>query len=96
MRTLTALALSAYKYCLSPFLPPACRFQPTCSEYAREAVLRFGPFRGAILASWRLMRCNPLFKAGYDPVPETFLGSTPSDNQVMRTQTHSSAQTRSQ
>lgn len=72
MRSVFALALTAYKYCLSPFLPPACRFHPTCSEYAKEAVLRFGIFKGGMLAACRLARCNPLFKAGVDPVPETY------------------------
>jgi len=72
MRSVLALALTAYKYCLSPFLPPACRFQPTCSEYAREAVLRHGILKGSVLAACRLGRCNPLFKSGFDPVPESF------------------------
>ncbi len=72
MRSIVALALKAYKYCISPFLPPACRFQPTCSEYALEAVTRFGVFKGGLLAVRRLARCNPFFKGGFDPVPETF------------------------
>jgi len=72
MRSVLALTLTAYKYCLSPFLPPGCRFQPTCSEYAREAVLCHGLLRGGLLAGWRLARCNPLCKAGHDPVPESF------------------------
>lgn len=72
MRSVLALTLTAYKYCLSPLLPPGCRFRPTCSEYAREALLRHGAVRGGLLAGWRLMRCNPLCKAGYDPVPDSF------------------------
>lgn len=51
-------------------MPPACRFEPTCSEYARIAVERFGVIKGGVLALWRIMRCNPLFKGGYDPVPQ--------------------------
>jgi len=60
--------LNAYKKYISPYLPPACRFYPTCSEYAREAVLRHGVLKGALKAAWRLLRCNPLSKGGYDPV----------------------------
>lgn len=62
--------ISFYKREISPFLPPACRFEPTCSEYARIAVERFGVIKGGALALWRIMRCNPLFKGGYDPVPQ--------------------------
>jgi putative membrane protein insertion efficiency factor len=61
--------LRLYKYLVSPLLPPACRFVPSCSEYAAEAVARHGCFRGAMLACWRLLRCNPLARGGYDPVP---------------------------
>ncbi len=49
---------------------PVCRFRPTCSEYALQAIQRHGALCGGALALWRLMRCNPLFKGGYDPVPE--------------------------
>ena len=58
-----------YQRCLSPHLPPACRFQPTCSQYALEAIERFGAARGLLLAAWRILRCNPFSKGGYDPVP---------------------------
>ncbi|MBF0170313.1 MAG: membrane protein insertion efficiency factor YidD [Nitrospinae bacterium] len=61
--------LRFYKRFVSPALPPACRFHPTCSEYAAEAVDRHGPIRGGVLATWRLFRCNPFFKGGVDPVP---------------------------
>ncbi len=57
-----------YKRFLSPLLPPACRFVPTCSQYAMEAVEKHGVFRGLLLASWRLLRCHPFSKGGYDPV----------------------------
>lgn len=62
--------LRFYKRNISPGLPPACRFEPTCSVYAMEAVERFGVCKGGLLALWRVMRCNPFFKGGYDPVPE--------------------------
>lgn len=62
--------IKGYKREVSPFLPPACRFIPTCSEYAYTAIERFGVIKGGALALWRIMRCNPFFKGGYDPVPE--------------------------
>jgi putative membrane protein insertion efficiency factor len=61
--------LAAYKRFLSPLLPPACRFHPTCSEYAREAILRYGLLRGAWLTLRRLSRCHPFHPGGLDPVP---------------------------
>ena len=71
---MTSVALSAavrtYKLLVSPLLPPACRFLPTCSEYASEAVERHGACRGGILALRRLARCHPWGGSGYDPVPE--------------------------
>jgi putative membrane protein insertion efficiency factor len=58
-----------YRRFLSPLKPmPSCRYLPTCSEYAIEAVEKRGVVRGAFLAVWRLLRCNPLFRGGYDPV----------------------------
>jgi hypothetical protein len=64
-----AAALAAYKRYLSPLLPPACRFTPTCSVYAREAVLRYGVARGGWLAVRRLARCHPFHAGGFDPLP---------------------------
>ncbi|MBN9134129.1 MAG: membrane protein insertion efficiency factor YidD [Nitrosospira multiformis] len=58
-----------YQYCLSPFLGPSCRFSPSCSHYACEALARHGVARGLILSVWRIMRCNPWSRGGYDPVP---------------------------
>ena len=63
------LLLKGYKRFLSPLLPPACRFVPTCSEYAAEAIGKHGIVKGSALALWRLLRCNPLCRGGYDPVP---------------------------
>ena len=64
-----AATLSAYKRFVSPLLPPACRFHPTCSEYAREAILRHGLPRGTWLTIRRLARCHPFHPGGFDPVP---------------------------
>ncbi len=58
-----------YKKAVSPFLPPACRFHPTCSDYAKEAVETHGAARGALLAAARLLKCHPYHRGGYDPVP---------------------------
>jgi putative membrane protein insertion efficiency factor len=59
-----------YQRAISPALPSACRFEPTCSRYAYTAIERFGPWRGSWLAVRRLLRCTPLTPMGYDPVPE--------------------------
>lgn len=61
--------LRAYKLVISPWLPNACRFYPTCSEYAIMAVRKHGAIKGLFLAIKRVLRCNPLFRGGYDPVP---------------------------
>ena len=64
----TLSLLRAYKWAISPLFPPACRFVPTCSEYAMEAVERYGAVRGGLMAAARLLRCHPFTKGGYDPV----------------------------
>jgi putative membrane protein insertion efficiency factor len=66
---LVIAVLSAYKRWLSPLLPPACRFEPTCSEYMREAIGAHGLPRGVWLGVRRLVRCHPWNPGGYDPVP---------------------------
>jgi putative membrane protein insertion efficiency factor len=63
-----AALLRAYRRFLSPLLPPACRFEPTCSRYALEAIERHGALRGSLLAVRRLARCHPFHPGGYDPV----------------------------
>jgi putative membrane protein insertion efficiency factor len=60
--------LRGYKRWISPAFPPSCRYVPTCSEYALEAVERYGAVRGLAMASWRVLRCHPLAKGGLDPV----------------------------
>ena len=59
-----------YQLCISPFTPPSCRFTPTCSEYAVQAFEEYGAFVGFFLAAYRVLRCNPLCRGGYDPVPQ--------------------------
>lgn len=70
MTKAVTLVLKFYKGAVSPWLPMACRYVPTCSEYAAEAVARHGALRGAVLASRRVLRCNPWGRGGYDPVPK--------------------------
>jgi len=67
-RQLVLLLLQAYKRAISPWLPPACRYLPTCSEYALEAVADYGVLRGGAMALLRLLRCHPFAQGGYDPV----------------------------
>jgi len=63
------LPIRFYQRCISPLTPPSCRFTPTCSQYAVEALRKHGPLRGSWLALRRLLRCHPLGGSGYDPVP---------------------------
>jgi hypothetical protein len=68
MKYLVLDFLKLYKTFLSPFLPPACRFTPTCSEYAMQAVEKYGSLRGTWMAVKRVLRCQPFCKGGFDPV----------------------------
>jgi uncharacterized protein len=76
-RVLTALVV-AYRRYVSPVLPARCRFYPSCSAYAQEALARHGAIRGTGLAVWRLLRCHPFHPGGYDPVPDPS-GHRPAD-----------------
>jgi putative membrane protein insertion efficiency factor len=67
-KTVVLQLLRGYKWAISPMFLPACRYVPTCSEYAMEAVDRYGVVRGSYLAIWRVLRCHPFVKGGYDPV----------------------------
>jgi uncharacterized protein len=69
MKSLPALCLRFYKGAISLYLPVACRFVPSCSEYAAEAVAKHGLLYGSALGLWRILRCNPFAHGGYDPVP---------------------------
>jgi uncharacterized protein len=62
--------IKGYRLWISPLFPPTCRFQPTCSQYAIEAIDRFGAVKGTWLAVRRISRCHPLHPGGYDPVPD--------------------------
>ena len=70
MKRAASILIRAYQLVISPVLPPACRFYPTCSEYAREAVENWGFWRGMALSLKRLARCHPFGGHGFDPVPE--------------------------
>jgi uncharacterized protein len=67
-KLVTLRLLRGYKWAISPMFPPACRYVPTCSEYAMEAVERYGAVRGGWMALMRLLRCHPFARGGYDPV----------------------------
>ena len=69
MRTLLILFVRGYQVAISPMLPPACRYFPSCSAYAIEALERHGALRGGWLAAKRIARCHPFRAGGYDPVP---------------------------
>ena len=60
--------IGVYRRFVSPALPPACRFVPSCSEYGYEAIAKYGIIKGGRLAAWRILRCNPFSRGGYDPV----------------------------
>ncbi|MGA2000487.1 MAG: membrane protein insertion efficiency factor YidD [Terriglobales bacterium] len=69
MKRALLLTIRLYQRLVSPLLLPACRYVPTCSEYAHQAVELHGSTKGAMLAAWRLLRCHPFSRGGYDPVP---------------------------
>lgn len=68
LRRLAVAPIVAYRRLVSPLLPARCRYHPSCSAYAAEAIGRYGILRGLVLAVWRLLRCNPWSHGGYDPV----------------------------
>lgn len=88
MRHVLIFVVRAYQVVLSPLLPPACRYTPSCSHYAIEALQKHGALRGSWLAARRIARCNPFGSSGYDPVPDaaahTAALPTPSSNPVRR------------
>lgn len=72
MKRLLVGTIRAYQRWISSAMPRRCRYEPTCSAYAVEAVQRFGAVKGALLAIWRILRCNPFSHGGFDPVPDRF------------------------
>jgi hypothetical protein len=79
-KLVTLRLLTAYQWAISPLFPPACRYVPTCSEYAAEAVDRYGLMRGAWMAVGRILRCHPFAGGGYDPVTEIHPAQTNSES----------------
>jgi len=73
LRTAVIAPIRVYQRVVSPLLPPRCKYEPSCSHYAAQAIEEFGILRGLILAGWRLLRCNPWSHGGYDPVHEQHL-----------------------
>ncbi len=78
MKPLVLALIRGYQRFVSPALPASCRYHPTCSQYAVEAVERFGAVRGGLLAGWRILRCHPFVTGGHDPVPDRFTFRRPS------------------
>lgn len=70
MKKLMIWCILKYKKHISPHMPKSCRFEPTCSMYTVQALQIHGVFKGSLLGIWRIMRCNPFGKVGYDPPPE--------------------------
>ena len=68
LRRAFVLPIRIYQRVISPLFPPRCKYYPSCSEYAAQAITKFGILRGLVLAGWRLLRCNPLSHGGFDPV----------------------------
>jgi putative membrane protein insertion efficiency factor len=69
MRRVALWCIRGYQRVVSPLLPPSCRFVPSCSEYGYQAIEKYGIIRGGAMTVWRILRCNPFGKGGYDPVP---------------------------
>jgi putative membrane protein insertion efficiency factor len=81
LRSLAILPIKGYQLLISPLFGSRCKYYPSCSEYAAQAISRFGILRGLVLAGWRLLRCNPWSHGGFDPVEDQRLFKTPTPAQ---------------
>ena len=88
MTKLVISLIRAYQLIISPLLGPSCRYYPSCSQYALEAVIKHGVFKGSYLAVYRVLRCHPGCKGGYDPVPEVTNQSRNNESNLNKTDTH--------
>ena len=81
VRAIAVAPIRLYQRFISPALPPRCKYHPSCSTYAMQAIERYGILRGSVLATWRLLRCNPFSLGGYDPVSaQRLFRSSPSSD----------------
>ena len=69
MKSILLKMIRFYQKHISPLFPARCKYYPTCSQYAVEAITKYGAVKGSLMAAWRILRCNPFSKGGYDPVP---------------------------
>jgi putative membrane protein insertion efficiency factor len=74
MQYFALMLIKGYQLTLGRILPRVCRYEPTCSSYSHQAIVRFGIVRGVLLSAWRIIRCNPFLPGGFDPVPRQFGG----------------------
>ena len=82
-RRIAVAPIVLYRRVVSPLLPPRCKYYPSCSEYAIQAVSEFGILRGLVLAAWRLLRCNPFSHGGFDPVEaQRLFGARPAPHRA--------------
>ncbi|MGD1906269.1 MAG: membrane protein insertion efficiency factor YidD [Leptolyngbyaceae cyanobacterium] len=93
MKYLLLGLIKGYRLLISPLFPSVCRFTPSCSQYALEAVDRFGPLRGSWLALRRISRCHPFNPGGYDPVPTNQQGLAQSNSDTCCNTVHTDAKT---
>lgn len=87
MKNVLIWLVKAYRLLLSPWLGSSCRFEPTCSRYALQALERHGAWRGTRLAGWRVLRCHPWCEGGFDPVPEESAARTGSQQALISKET---------